>query len=84
MKQGSSHFLLDPQSEGHMKFTLSVSPFFCFLVCLELFSRTTQKFYGFLMELGCHQIYKVVQLDFLKKTLFGDFWAKRAQIEPNV
>ena len=36
------------------------------------------------MELGCHQTYKVAQLDFLKKILFGDFWAKRAQIEPNV
>ena len=60
-------YLLDPWSEGPMKYPPYICPFFCLSFCLEFFSRTTYKnFLIFCFKLRCHLTQKVVEPDFWK------------------
>ena len=64
--------LLDPRSEGPMKYPLSICSLVSLPVSPEFFTRSARRrFLFFRVILGCHLAQRVMETDCLKKSRFG-------------
>ena len=74
--------IFDPRSESRLKHYPLVCLFVYLSVCMEFFSGSAHSFSYFLLEIRCHLIQKVTELDFFKNSYSGVFMLKGPKIGP--